>query len=200
MAGKRLGIEAWRYGYWSSIEKGYFVKSDPGRRQLLEDEGLVFDTLKEKWEDGQRALEQYRDVHGDLEIPRRYKVPAQERWPEDMWGISLGVMADNDNNIRCQGHFVRDNPERKQWLEERGFRFETKFAPKLEDDNRWEWECSVLPALAAYRDVHGDLNVFHAFVVPSEKPWPEESWGLPLGKVISSIRYTRAFIRTNPER
>jgi hypothetical protein len=23
----------------------------------------VFDTLKEKWEDAQRALEQYRDVH-----------------------------------------------------------------------------------------------------------------------------------------
>jgi hypothetical protein len=58
---------------------------------------------------------------------------------------------------------VRGNPERKQWLEERGFRFETKDSPRLEDDSRWEF--SVLPALAAYRNVHGDLNVPRAFVV-----------------------------------
>ena len=57
---------------------GYFVKSVPGRQQWLEDEGFVFDTLKEKWEDAQRALEQYRDVHGDLEIPSKYKIPAEE--------------------------------------------------------------------------------------------------------------------------
>jgi hypothetical protein len=43
---------------------GTFVKSDFCRRQWLEDEGFVFDTLKEKREDAQRALEQCRDVHG----------------------------------------------------------------------------------------------------------------------------------------
>jgi hypothetical protein len=155
---------------------GVFVKSDPGRRQWLEDEGFVFDVFKEKWEDAQRALVQYHDVHGDLGIPAKYKVPEEEPWPEGMWGVGLGNMA---NSIRCSGSFVRGNPERKQWLEERGFRFETKDAPRLEDDSRWEF--SVVPALAAYRDVHGDLNVPFAFVVPSEEPWPEESWGLRLG-------------------
>jgi hypothetical protein len=174
---------------------GIFVKIDPGRRQWLEDEGFVFDVMKEKWEDAQRALEQYRDVHGDFDIPRSYKVPIEEPWPEGMRGMTLGTMA---NKIRCQGQYVRDNPERKQWLEERGFRFNTKEAPRLEDDNRWE--CSVVPALAAYRDANGDLNVPQSFVVPSEEPWPEGSWGLKLGGVISSIRSRGTYTRTNPER
>ena len=65
---------------------GAFVKSDPGRRQWLEDEGFVFDVFKEKLEDAQRALEQYHDVHGDLNIPQSYKVPAEEPWPEGMRG------------------------------------------------------------------------------------------------------------------
>jgi hypothetical protein len=172
-----------------------FLKSDPGRRQWLEDEGFVFDVMKEKWEDAQRALEQYRDVHGDLDIPQLYKVPAEEPWPEGMRGLALGHMA---LHIRCHGTFVRDNPERKQWLEERGFRFDTKEAPRLEHDNRWQ--LSVLPALTAYRDAHGDLNVPRPFVVPSEEPWPEESWGLKLGKVTNAIRSAGAYTRTNPER
>jgi hypothetical protein len=154
---------------------GYFLKSGPDRRQWLEDEGFVFDVFKEKWEDAQRALEQYRDVHGDLDIPQRYKIPAEEPWPEGMRGISLGYMA---NSIRCYGYFVSDNPERKQWLQERGFRFDTNDVANLENDSRWEF--TVVPALAAYRDVHSDLNVPFAFVVPLEEPWPEESWGLKL--------------------
>jgi hypothetical protein len=173
----------------------YFVKTDPGRRQWLQDEGFVFDVLKEKWEDAQRALEQYRDLHGDLDIPQSYKVPAEEPWPEGMRGVALGIMA---NSIRCRGYFVSDNPERKQWLEERGFRFETKDSSRMEDDNRWDF--SVLPALAAYRGMHGDLNVPQPFVVPSEEPWPEESWGLSLGKVTNAIRSTSTYTRNNPER
>jgi hypothetical protein len=174
---------------------GTFVKSDPGRRQWLEDEGFVFDVLKEKWEDAQRALEQYRDVHGGLDIPQRYKVPAEKPWPEGMWGVALGKMA---AHIRCQGCFVSDNPERKQWLEERGFRFDTKDAPKLEYDNRWEF--SVLPALASYRDAYGGLNVPRPFVVPSEEPWPEDSWGLKLGIVTNAIRSKGVYTRNHPER
>jgi hypothetical protein len=97
-----------------------------------------------------------------------------------------------------KGYFVRDNPERKQWLKERGFRFDTKDAPKLKDDNRWEF--SVVPAMAAYRDAHGDLKVPNSFVVPSEEPLPEESWGLSLGMVINAIRWQGSYIRNHPER
>jgi hypothetical protein len=102
------------------------------------------------------------------------------------------------NDIRCKGYFVSDNPERKQWLEERGFRFDTNDFLNLENDNRWE--CSVVPALAAYRDAHDDLNVPHPFVVPSEEPWPQESWELKLGKAVVHIRSNGAYTRNHPER
>jgi hypothetical protein len=105
------------------------------------------------------------------------------------------------NNIRCAGYFVRGNPERTQWLEERGFRFDTNKAPRLEDDNRWTY--SVVPALAAYRDVHGDLNVSTSFVVPSEEAWPEESWGLMLGSrglTLGTTMKPCEYIRFHPER
>jgi hypothetical protein len=175
--------------------KDAFVKTDPGRRQWLEDEGFVFDVLKENWEDAQRALEQYRDVHGDLDIPRRYKVPVEGPWPEGMRGVALGAMA---ASIRGAGYFVSDNPERKQWLQERGFRFETKDTRRLKDDNRWQ--LSVMPALTAYRDVHGDLNVPQSFVVPSEEPWNEALWGLKLGRVTDEIRSKGTYTRKHPER
>ena len=115
---------------------------------------FVFDVFKDRWEATQGALELYHGEHGDLEIPERYKVPAEEPWPEGFWGMGLGVVA---RNIRHKGYFLRDNPEWKQWLEERGFRFETMESQNVGNDNRWQ--DSVLPALAAYRDVHVDLNV-----------------------------------------
>jgi hypothetical protein len=155
----------------------------------------VLNVLKEKWEAAQSALELYHKEHGDLEIPRRYEVPAEEPWSEGFWRMGLGNLA---KHIRCRGVFVPDNPERKQWLEERGFRFETTKSLNIENDIRWR--DSVLPALTAYRDVHGDLNVPYAFVVLAEEPWPEESWGLGLGQVTKDIRYRGAYIRTRPER
>jgi hypothetical protein len=128
----------------------------------------VFDVLKEKWEATQSALELYLEEHGDLEIPGSYKVPAEEPWLERFWGMGLGKVA---QRIRSRGGFLRDNPERKQWLEERGFRFETKESSNVVNDN--SWRDRVLPALTTYMDVHGDLNVLRPFVVPSEEPWPE---------------------------
>jgi hypothetical protein len=32
-----------------------------------------------------------------------------------------------------------------------------------------------------YKEVHDDLQVPKAFVVPTEAPWPEEAWGMKLG-------------------
>lgn len=71
----------------------------------------MLDAYKEKCEGAQRALEQYRDVQKDLEIPFIYKVPAEEPLPEDTWGMALGKMA---YSIICSCRFMRDSPEQKQ--------------------------------------------------------------------------------------
>ena len=55
-------------------------------------------------------------------------------------------------------------------------------------------------ALRAYQEVHGDLQVPFAFVVPSEAPWPEEAWGMKLGRRVDGIRHRGDFVKDLPER
>ena len=51
------------------------------------------------------------------------------------------------------------------------------------------------PALTTYKEVHGDLLVTRAFVVPSSAPWAEETWGMRLGSVVNMIRSHGYYLR-----
>ena len=67
------------------------------------------------------------------------------------------------------------------------------------DDLARRWE-EVHAALRAYNEVHGDLQVPTAFVVPSEALWPEEAWGMKLGYRVKHIRYEDIYVKDYPER
>ena len=41
------------------------------------------------WEVIKATLQVFRAKYGDLLVPRRFKVPHDEPWPEDMWGKGL---------------------------------------------------------------------------------------------------------------
>ena len=59
----------------------------------------------------------------------------------------------------------------------------------------------VLPALKAYLEVHGDLLVPYAFVVPhGDKRWPEQCWEMKLGRNVKEIRSRQHFVKDHPER
>ena len=49
-------------------------------------------------------------------------------------------------------------------------------------------------------EVHGNLEVTRAFVVPSEAPWPKEAWGVPLGIRVNQIRSQEHYVKDEPER
>jgi hypothetical protein len=85
---------------------------------------------------------------------------------------------------------VKHHPERRAELDALGF---------VWDDRERRWE-EVHAALLAYQEVHGDLEVPQAFVVPSEAPWPEEAWGVPLGSRVHTIRSQEIFVKHHPER
>jgi hypothetical protein len=87
----------------------------------------------------------------------------------DVWGRELGAAV---NQIRTPDYFVRDSQERRQWLEEAGFRFETAESNN-QAVNDEQWEKKVLPAITAYKQVHGDLQVPFSFAVPSSGEWEE---------------------------
>jgi hypothetical protein len=77
-------------------------------------------------------------------------------------------------NIRAYEVFVKDEPERREWLDSIGF---------VWDEHEHRWKEQVQPALLAYREVHGNLRVPVSFAVPSEAPWPEACWEMKPGHI-----------------
>ena len=92
--------------------------------------------------------------------------------------------------IRYEETYVKDHPERRAELDALGF---------VWDDLERRWE-EARAALLAYQEVHGDLEVPYAFVVPSEAPWPEEVWGMKLGSRVNTIRNDEIYVKDHPER
>ena len=129
----------------------------------------------------------WREVHGDLQVPRPFAVPSEAPWPEDAWGMKLGERV---HNIRSLEQHVKHHPERRAELDALGFVWD-------EFERRWE---EVPAALLVYQDVHGDMQVPRPFAVPSEAPWPEEAWGVKLGHRVHNILYHEQHMKHHPER
>ena len=62
----------------------------------------------------------YKQEHGDLEVPMLFVVPSEAPWPEEAWGVKLGVSV---STIRSQEIHVKDHPERRAELDALGFRW-----------------------------------------------------------------------------
>ena len=85
---------------------------------------------------------------------------------------------------------MKHHPERRAELDALGFVWD-------EFERRWE---EVRAALLVYQEVHGDLEVPYAFVVPSEAPWPQEAWGIKLGDRVNNIRSREDYVKDHPVR
>ena len=104
--------------------QGQYLRDDkPERREWLDEIGFVWDVFERRWEATQTALTVYKEEHGDLLVPQAFVIPPSAPWAEETWGMKLGSIV---NDIRHQGQYLRDDkPERKQWLDEMGFRWRT---------------------------------------------------------------------------
>ena len=153
--------------------------------------GFVWDLKGWKWQRVLQALQAYKQVHGDLEVPctQLFVVPSEAPWPEEAWGMQLGAMV---GRIRRTDEYVKDYPERRAQLDALGFAWDAV------SERRWE---EVRTALLVYKEVHGDLEVPTRFLVPSEAQWPEKAWGMPLGRRVQGIRSQNVYmLEDHPER
>ena len=68
--------EGFRLGIWLNNLRQYRQNKsralDSQRQKQLEQIGMIWDKLSYKWERGYEAARQYRDKHGDLEVPAGY--------------------------------------------------------------------------------------------------------------------------------
>jgi hypothetical protein len=144
-------------------------------RQVLLGLGFTFHKNDWKWKHRvQSALLTYKEVHGDLEVPKLLVVPSSKPWPEETWGLTLGNTV---RNIRVGDYLSDEKPERRRWLDEMGF---------VWDDPERDWEIAK-SALRTYKEEYGDLEIPQAFIVPPSEPWAEETWGMQLGEAVGTI-------------
>lgn len=140
------------------------------------------------------ALVYYKKcINDDLNIPVDFVVPDGEGWPEETWGLSLGslVLA-----IREKEKFVFGRTDRVRRLNKLGFQWEEN---KRDQYSKKRFDI-VYSALVVYKELYSDLYVPQSFVVPTEQPWPEETWGLKLGARVNAIRAQGTLVTNSAER
>ncbi len=109
--------------------------------------------------------------------------------------------------IRATGRFVKDQPERLKALEKLGFQWQLRSGGSSSSSDGLDGVTldQIYSALATYRQQvaqktgsSGPLaSVPPTFVVPNSPPWPENTRGLPLGKLLPLVR-SKAFLKSNP--
>jgi hypothetical protein len=118
--------EAWGMKLGSIVStirsQGIYLSDDkPERKEWLDEMGFVWDDFERRWDVAQTVLTVYKEEHGDLNVPFAFEVPSSAPWAEETWGMKLGSIV---HNIRSQGYYLSDDkPERKEWLDEMGFRW-----------------------------------------------------------------------------
>ena len=181
-----------KHAAWSEIHKSAaafrkrYLDQTLSQEDFEQLEAMGFVWFRSEWAWEKQivpGLVAYKAIHGNLEVPYSFVVPASEGWPERLHGFRLGNAV---HSIRSRQSHVEDDPERRQWLDNMGF---------VWDDLERQWEVAK-EALATYKQLHGDLEVPWRFVVPESKEWPEEMWGTrearAHGEQHSNVRLLRA--------
>ncbi|KAL4166932.1 hypothetical protein KRP22_012419 [Phytophthora ramorum] len=124
------------------------------------------------------GLRRYKELNGNADVPLAFTIPSHAedpRWPKVLEGYMLGrhVYMVRSGKYATQ---VRDS---KEELDELGFSF--RLVDKV-------WGESIFPALEVFAAQYGHCDVGQDFVVPSDEPWPLDSWGLKLGDTVKNIR------------
>ena len=124
-------------------------------------------------------------LHNTQGLPQGFVVPGGDGWAEEACGLQLGMCVSRLRSRRRKGTLPAVDVAQ---LDALGFVWSIP---------EWRWQC-VLQSLAVYKEMHGDLEVPFAFVVPSEAQWPAEAWGLKLGSRVNDIRCR--VVKHHPER
>ncbi|CAK4128724.1 hypothetical protein LEN26_000140 [Aphanomyces euteiches] len=153
---------------WATEKEATFIDNH--------DEVSASQRIKSSWFDKFIALETFKEIHGHLLVPRTFKVPSNDpQWPAPTWKMHLGVLV---NNLR-----TRNQPkDRRKQLDRMGFVWDTM---------EFHWQINLL-ALRTYKEKFGHLRVPQSFKVPKEEGgWPEETHGIKLGWVATTLRRNR---------
>ena len=172
------------------------------RKAQLDGLGFIWDTQEYNFDRLCRALRHFDRLQSSsageqrfIRVPSKFVVPTGEEngWPPESWGYRLGAKG---MAVRQKQLYIKGHPERKQILEDIGFRW---------GNATLGWK-NVVHAAAIYSQMHcRELNVPFTFVVPAPPrddpqcadnwPWPERLWGLRLGQRLKDVRLKGAYLK-----
>lgn len=130
-----------------------------------------------------RSARAYKSLYGHTDIPRHFIVPISDYFPEDCWGLRLGLKL---SNYRYRGDYS----------DHRDLLIATGVMPDKVGQDARHWQ-HVYSALQTYRACYGSVDVPADWKVPSAPPWREDLWGLKLGYRVNNIKYRGDFIGDN---
>ena len=121
----------------------------------------------------------YKKLNGNEQVPTEFVTPDEsDVWPKETLGLKLGN-AVNSSRKEKSFKYTRDE------LAEVGFKFNAQRV------NGYEL---VKLALIRYKEIHGDMLVPAAFIIPNNSPeWRDETWGIRLGVKVNSTRGGKSF-------
>mmetsp|Transcript_24956 Transcript_24956/g.51534 ORF Transcript_24956/g.51534 Transcript_24956/m.51534 type:complete len:1011 (+) Transcript_24956:265-3297(+) len=171
-------------------------RSSASDTEVERDEKSGFDD-EDEWRTILAAFQMYKAAYGDLKVPSRFVVPAMAPWPEPAWRLKLGQRV---AAIRSTGKYVQNNEGRRKVLDDMGFLWRLR-APSPDKKLDGVAFDQVYDALKTYREVlqpKGKLDVPSTYVVPDCEPWPVSTRGLPLGKILPTVR-SKAYLKSHPD-
>ena len=70
-------------------------------RGILSELGIKGAGREQRFDTFLTALAVYRDLYGDLAVPRDFEVPKSDAWPRETWGMRLGVVTSSTRQRKC---------------------------------------------------------------------------------------------------
>ena len=176
--------EDWPQEMWD-MKLGKVVQSiRSGRRaDKIEDLlsiGFCYDISNQNFENVKAALLTYKKIHKNLFVPRKFIVPSTKEYSEELWGMKLGnTVSGIRTGISCYVH-------KRVELEKIGFCFDVR------KERRRILELAIQCYSTRISDGKCDISLGESFVIPKSSDWPEETWGLDLGKAAKNVRRGRS--------
>ncbi|CAM9562759.1 unnamed protein product [Choristocarpus tenellus] len=166
-----------------------YIKNNPDRIRKLNDIGFLWKSVRHSsFSKVVSALKTYKMLKGDSIVPSSFVVPLTLPWPSSLWGLRLGeALVD----IRSKGRYLKGEgaTQRRNQLEHLGA-FDQSMGTVLKQ---------MVLVLETYKRLVGNVNVTQKFVVPSEEPWPQESWGHQLGYFLYRLRRNPTRLKRYPD-
>ena len=159
-------------------KNGIYNKQDI---RLLVEKGLVLNKQEFDSQEVLKCFQIFKKKYNTTIISSDFRVPEEAPWPKTQWGTSLSGVIRIMKQKRSEHKTVRDE------IAALGYDISVQ-TPELPSFEK------LYAALSAYKACHANLLMPVKFVIPhNDSRYPEESWGLPLGKLVEDIRDDKIF-------